>query len=742
MEKTIWKKSLAALIVLVFLFSGVLYAVNVTFVKRYTEGDVVHQVLLRQNMVSQMHELLYEGIEKNLDSILSDTDIYTLADHWQELKFPLSNEDIGRVYSVQQKMKDIMLADEKIRSVYVHFLNSDYIVSSEHFEKSADKFYDQQWIRQSEQIKKTGKIPRFLYGNIDYNMGNMKWSYECVRYVFPFRPYLKEEKVIIVINYDTAVLDKLFYAEENYETVLLNDDFQIFYSSISDPDVQGVWDSNQETVREASENGKSILLDGKFLATFVKDNYGNTIVNLAEYGRLLSEYDGLLLIVFVSVILLTVLAALVWFVTNLHIYNPIRQAVQSIYKLSENLKLDSKIDNLTVDKAVSRVVEQVKNRELKRQENEFFEKVLLHGENLKENPYLNRGFFCAIRILLDDGINFQRKDGIEEIVLNVITEIFNQNGIQAIGKVANPYGFEFLLSFNIAGDRLKQGDCLEQYHLDTFQSVQKEVNSILDHTVTIGVGEVYNNIKYLSLSVEEARHRADRRILLGKNRIICESEESDVLYLPVSEAKQLVSAIEKKDKRQAQSILETLQRQVSDGTISLSTKTIPAFVGYLTFELMQISVQSEECREILQQTASLETFDEIMDSLKKETIRLIETRESVQSEEFNVLQKASRYIRNNYQKDIDVNTIAENVGISYSRLRRIILEEFGINIVDYINTLRISQAKKLLMETTDTVIEIARQVGYNNEQSFTRYFKKIEGCSPGEYRKNKRPKIK
>ncbi len=64
-----------------------------------------------------------------------------------------------------------------------------------------------------------------------------------------------------------------------------------------------------------------------------------------------------------------------------------------------------------------------------------------------------------------------------------------------------------------------------------------------------------------------------------------------------------------------------------------------------------------------------------------------------------------------------------------------ILDEFGINIVDYINTMRIKEAKKLLCSTSDTLPEIAAKVGYNNEQSLTRYFKKFENCSPGEYRK-------
>ncbi len=92
------------------------------------------------------------------------------------------------------------------------------------------------------------------------------------------------------------------------------------------------------------------------------------------------------------------------------------------------------------------------------------------------------------------------------------------------------------------------------------------------------------------------------------------------------------------------------------------------------------------------------------------------------------------YINKNYKKDIDINMVAEHAGISYSHMRKVFRDETGDSITNYINRMRIEESKKLLKHTSMTVREIALKVGYNNEQSLIRFFKKYMSISPGEYR--------
>lgn len=100
----------------------------------------------------------------------------------------------------------------------------------------------------------------------------------------------------------------------------------------------------------------------------------------------------------------------------------------------------------------------------------------------------------------------------------------------------------------------------------------------------------------------------------------------------------------------------------------------------------------------------------------------------------NYFETTKEYIQQNYKRDIDINVIAEHVGLSYSHLRKIFKDETGENIINYINNLRIEESKRLLSQMDFTIKEIAANLGYNNGQSFTRFFKKYEGISPGEFR--------
>lgn len=58
----------------------------------------------------------------------------------------------------------------------------------------------------------------------------------------------------------------------------------------------------------------------------------------------------------------------------------------------------------------------------------------------------------------------------------------------------------------------------------------------------------------------------------------------------------------------------------------------------------------------------------------------------------------------------------------------------GKTFVDYAREVKMTEAKRLLEETTTRVYEIADALQYRDVNHFTRTFKRIVGCSPSEYR--------
>ena len=96
------------------------------------------------------------------------------------------------------------------------------------------------------------------------------------------------------------------------------------------------------------------------------------------------------------------------------------------------------------------------------------------------------------------------------------------------------------------------------------------------------------------------------------------------------------------------------------------------------------------------------------------------------------------YISKNLDSDLSTRFLCEKFHISKTTLYNISLKSFGTSIMQYIEKLRIIQAKELLSETEFTVSEIAYKCGFIDGNYLSKRFKQITGLSPSEFRKSNR----
>lgn len=87
------------------------------------------------------------------------------------------------------------------------------------------------------------------------------------------------------------------------------------------------------------------------------------------------------------------------------------------------------------------------------------------------------------------------------------------------------------------------------------------------------------------------------------------------------------------------------------------------------------------------------------------------------------------------EPDLSVEMICDYLGKSRSYLSRMFKENTGMNLLDYLHTTRLTEAKKLLNETDLGISEIASKVGYYSGWTLARVFKRYEGITPTAYRK-------
>lgn len=102
-----------------------------------------------------------------------------------------------------------------------------------------------------------------------------------------------------------------------------------------------------------------------------------------------------------------------------------------------------------------------------------------------------------------------------------------------------------------------------------------------------------------------------------------------------------------------------------------------------------------------------------------------------------IIQKLKECVNENYSReDFSLSGAAEYVGLSVQYVSKLFRREMGATFVDYLTSVRIRQAVKLLHEEDMKIYEIAERTGYATQHYFSNVFKKNMGMSPAEYRRN------
>lgn len=91
-------------------------------------------------------------------------------------------------------------------------------------------------------------------------------------------------------------------------------------------------------------------------------------------------------------------------------------------------------------------------------------------------------------------------------------------------------------------------------------------------------------------------------------------------------------------------------------------------------------------------------------------------------------------ISNDYDKNIGLEVIAHRLGISPNYLGNLFKKYVGKRFTEFLTSFRMEKAEELLLSGQKSIMEIAREVGYDNVSYFCTVFKKIHGISPIEYR--------
>jgi two-component system, response regulator YesN len=151
-------------------------------------------------------------------------------------------------------------------------------------------------------------------------------------------------------------------------------------------------------------------------------------------------------------------------------------------------------------------------------------------------------------------------------------------------------------------------------------------------------------------------------------------------------------------------------------------------------------------RTILQDTIDLQStyYDRLQAASNKDKVRFItknivsEIKSKLNLQQTDqtglLIEKTCEYINANYMKEIRLEEMAEMVNYSshyFSKMFKLYKKQ---NFIDYVTSVRVGKAKDLLSGSQLTIREVGSLVGYEDQNYFTRVFKRMENMTPSEYR--------
>jgi len=100
------------------------------------------------------------------------------------------------------------------------------------------------------------------------------------------------------------------------------------------------------------------------------------------------------------------------------------------------------------------------------------------------------------------------------------------------------------------------------------------------------------------------------------------------------------------------------------------------------------------------------------------------------------IRKVMDYIAEHYNEDIHQPELAEMIGMTPSAFSRFFTQHVGKPMSDYLVDYRLGRAARLLVDSSQSVVEICYDCGFNSISNFNRLFKKRKGCNPSDFRQN------
>lgn len=359
------------------------------------------------------------------------------------------------------------------------------------------------------------------------------------------------------------------------------------------------------------------------------------------------------------------------------------------------------------------------------------------------------GFYSAVLFSIDEPDTFlkdftseQRNLYLENLIQVAATEFsiyFSWYEYVQIGDV------EVCFILYADPEHFNEESATEQFSLSS-QLIHERIMKDNTVSLTVGISETVTEIEMLPSCYKQITQIRDGRWLFGFGKVMTyaaiETSSKQFVY-PYEIEGRLLDGLKACRESVTMDCLAEFYSTITDSShmdirlvhhciLQLLSTTYRCLFDFYPSVLSQLPGERDVYVDILQETTAQQMYVKLRDIYSK-IFSTLGKRAS--SSAVHTVQSMKEYINESYMDEITLEGMAEQFHLSASHLRRIFKEKTGISIKEYIDNVRMEQASKLLINTSQSISEIALQTGYVSQQTFIRVFKKHFGVTPGEYRK-------
>ena len=265
-------------------------------------------------------------------------------------------------------------------------------------------------------------------------------------------------------------------------------------------------------------------------------------------------------------------------------------------------------------------------------------------------------------------------------------------------------------------------------------------------SLTVGIGEWTDNIGGVGVAYKSAAAALQQKFVLGKGTVIYYKDiypaENSNYIINESDKKEFTGCIRIADKEGCNEAIDRIFNGIRSmkGYSKSNIQSIYLSLISLTLSnLLELGINTDKVYDYKgvpwDEILEIETIEDMENRIKEFADEVINQINTVRDKNNAKTTEQIKYIlETRYRDFVTLQLLSDELNLSPNYISALFKKETGENVIDYLKSIRMNKSMEMLRNTDIKIQDIAKEVGYDNPNYFTKIFRKFFGISPTECR--------